>query len=357
LFKKEKKMKKTKVLVTGIGGGGHGEQILKALKLAKIPLEIIGADVSLISRGLTEVNTSFILPPASDPAYIDVLIEKCIHFQVEVLFHGSEPELLKMSKNRNRFAELGIFLPINNSNVISICLDKIKTIDFLKENGFKYPKTYQINSLEDCNLIEVFPLVLKPYLGGGGSANTYIVQSIEELRFFCSQMLKQNIKFIAQEYVGTPDEEYTVGVLSDLDGNLINSIAVQRMIKGSLCCRIKIPNHTDNKSLGKELVISSGISQGRIGKYLEITSKCEKIASSLGSTGPLNIQCRYVNGEVYLFEINPRYSGTTSFRAMAGINEPELMIKKHFLNLDIERNASLIEGYILRGLDEVFIKD
>ena len=228
---------------------------------------------------------------------------------------------------------------------------------WLKENGFKYPKTYQINSLEDCNLIEVFPLVLKPYLGGGGSANTYIVQSIEELRFFCSQMLKQNIKFIAQEYVGTPDEEYTVGVLSDLDGNLINSIAVQRMIKGSLGCRIKIPNHTDNKSLGKELVISSGISQGRIGKYLEITSKCEKIASSLGSTGPLNIQCRYVNGEVYLFEINPRYSGTTSFRAMAGINEPELMIKKHFLNLDIERNASLIEGYILRGLDEVFIKD
>ncbi|WP_305982454.1 ATP-grasp domain-containing protein [Roseivirga thermotolerans] len=350
-------MKNTRVLVTGIGGGGHGEQILKALKMANIPLDIIGADMTRISRGLSEVKTSFLLPPASSSEYIDVLIEKCKELDIEVLFHGSEPELRKMSEEREKIRGAGIFLPINNKQVIDTCMDKFKTVEFLKEHGFRYPKTYHITSLDDCNKVESFPIVLKPSVGSGGSANTYIVQTFEELAFCCKQMLQQYSEFIAQEYVGTPDDEYTVGVLSDMEGEIVNSIAVHRMIRGSLGCRIKVPNISENKSLGKDLVISSGISQGRIGKYPEVTKKCEKIALAIGSKGPLNIQCRYVNGEVYLFEINPRYSGTTSFRAMVGLNEPEIMIKYHYLGLPIERNAPFREGYILRGLDETFIAD
>ena len=350
-------MKKTKVLVTGVGGGGHGEQILKALKLARTPLDIVGADMTNISRGLSEVEKSFLLPPANDPSYIDVLLEKCKEYAIEVLFHGSEPELKKMSEHRERIAQAGIFLPINNREVISTCMDKFKTIEFLKEHGFKYPKTYHITSLDDCKTVDSFPIVLKPSVGSGGSANTYIVQTMEELVFCCRQMLQQYSEFIAQQYVGTPDDEYTVGVLSDMNGELVNSIAVHRMIRGSLGCRIKVPNISGNNYLGSDLVISSGISQGRIGKYADITSKCEKIALALGSNGPLNVQCRYVDGEVYLFEINPRYSGTTSFRAMVGLNEPELMIKYHYLKQPIERNGSFKEGYILRGLDETYIAD
>ncbi|GAG21532.1 unnamed protein product, partial [marine sediment metagenome] len=35
-------MEKVPVMVTGIGGGGHGEQIVKALRMASTPYEIIG---------------------------------------------------------------------------------------------------------------------------------------------------------------------------------------------------------------------------------------------------------------------------------------------------------------------------
>lgn len=345
------------VLVTGIGGGGHGEQILKALKMSSLPLNIIGADMTTISRGLQEVDKSFLLPPANHEDYIDVLLEKCLEHEIKILFHGSEPELKKMSQNRDRIKEAGILLPINDDRVIEMCMDKFQTIEFLEKNGFSFPKTYNISSLDDCRGINSYPLVLKPSVGGGGSANTYIIQSKEELLFFCKQMLKQYPVFIAQEYVGTPEDEYTVGVLSDMDGEIVNSIAVHRMISGSLGCRFKLPNQTDRRELGPQLVISSGISQGRIGKYAEVTKQCEQIASAIGSRGPLNIQCRLVNGKVYIFEINPRYSGTTSFRAMVGFNEPELMIRKHFMNQKIDRNFPFKEGYILRGLDECFIAD
>ncbi len=39
------------VLLTGVGGGGHGEQILKALRLGKLKYRVVGTDVSEISAG------------------------------------------------------------------------------------------------------------------------------------------------------------------------------------------------------------------------------------------------------------------------------------------------------------------
>ncbi len=64
---------------------------------------------------------------------------------------------------------------------------------------------------------------------------------------------------------------------------------------------------------------------------LRFTAFCEKVASALGSTGPLNIQCRKDGEDIYVFEINPRFSGTTSMRALCGYNEPETLIRKHLL--------------------------
>jgi carbamoyl-phosphate synthase large subunit len=82
-------------------------------------------------------------------------------------------------------------------------------------------------------------------------------------------------------------------------------------------------------------VISSGVSQGRIGKFKKITDQCRKIAEALESHGPLNIQCRVVDGVVHVFEINPRLSGTTSLRALIGFNEPDLLIQRHLKGREI----------------------
>ena len=68
--------------------------------------------------------------------------------------------------------------------------------------------------------------------------------------------------------------------------------------------------------------------------------------------GAINIQCRFVDGVVKVFEINPRFSGTTSLRAMAGYNEPDILIQKHLFNADIEKNFKYEEVNILRSLIE-----
>jgi carbamoyl-phosphate synthase large subunit len=152
--------------------------------------------------------------------------------------------------------------------------------------------------------------------------------------------------------VGVPEEEYTVGILHDLDGDYINSIAVRRMMSGLLNIRSSVPNRTGNARLGSHLVISSGVSQGLVGRFESVTAQCREIAIALGARGAVNIQCRLVDGVVKVFEINPRFSGTTSIRALMGYNEPDVLLRRHLLNESIEMDFRYEEGLVLRELRE-----
>ena len=67
---------------------------------------------------------------------------------------------------------------------------------------------------------------------------------------------------------------------------------------------------------------------------------------------PINIQCRFVAGEVIPFEINPRFSGTTSLRALAGYNEPDVLVRRDVLGEQIETYFRYRDVLILRGLKE-----
>lgn len=345
----------TTILVTGVGGGGLGEQIVKALRLAEGLYRIIGTDTSPISKGLGDVDVPYLLPRADNPAYVDALLDICREEQVKAVFHGSEPELRALSAARGEFASNGLFLPINPDEVIDLCMDKVRTCSFLRRNGFLVPAYLEIASVDDLDAVDFFPAVLKPSTDGGGSANLYLAQTREELQTFGRYLLSLVPRFIVQEYVGTPEQEFTVGVLLDMEGNLLNSIALRRTILASLGNRLKVKNRTGREDLGPVLAISSGISQGEIGRFPEVTVPCERMALALGCRGAVNIQCRLVAGKVYVFEINPRFSGTTSLRALAGYNEPDVLIRRHLFGESILPGFAYRSGWILRGLAESFV--
>jgi len=345
-----------RVLVTGVGGGGHGEQICKALAMAPTDYVVYSADMNPFSKGLYQSERAIIIPPATSPAYVPTLLRFISKEHIQVLFHGSEPELRVMSGERDQFQAAGVFLPLNPERVIQLCMDKLATMDWLSDHGFCIPQYKRIRSLDDLADLDYFPVILKPSLGGGGSFDLFIAQSPSELEAFGSYLLASHEEFIAQEYVGTVDNEFTVGVLLDMDGGLMNSIAVRRMILSGLSNRHRVLNRTKRTELGPLLAVSSGISQGEIGAFPDVTGPCEEIAGQLGATGSINIQCRYWRGRVYVFEINPRFSGTTSLRAMVGYNEPDLLIRRHVLGEQITKRFKYRAGFILRGLDEIYVE-
>ena len=94
------------------------------------------------------------------------------------------------------------------------------------------------------------------------------------------------------------------------------------------------------------------MSAGEFGAFPEVAAQCRTIAEALGSRGPLNIQCRMVDRMARVFEINPRFSGTTSLRAMAGVNEPDLMLQREVAGVEIPRGLSPRPIRILRSLLE-----
>lgn len=344
-------MKKLNILVTGSGGGGHGQQIIKALKLSKLNFNLITTDVTEISVGKMVGDKFHVLPFASDPDYIQRLLKICKSEKIDVLFHGSEPELKKISKFRDIFINLGIYIPINSERVIDICMDKNKTVDFLSENNLNYPKSFKVSKGFDLSSIKDYPLVLKPSIGGGGSQFTFIAQNLKELKIYNDILLENFHTYLIQEYIGNYENEYTIGVLHDHQGRYVNSISTRRIIHSGLGTNIKVKNKTKKTELGEYLIISSGISQGYVSQDKLICDQAIEVADKLDSRGPLNLQCRLVNDKLYVFEVNPRFSGTSYIRALMGLNEPEIMISKYY-GIECDEMTPLKEGFVMRRLEE-----
>lgn len=346
------------ILVTAIGGGGNGGQVLKCLKFAnRKDFRIFGADSDTDCLSRDDLEGSIVLPLATAENYISTLLEFCITNNIRAVFPGCEPELIQLSENRDLFNEQGIYLAINSKDVIRLCMDKSACNQRLIELGFNPPKFRVIKQKSDCELIDWYPLVVKPSFGSGGSSHVYIVQDQDELNGLASYLdLGGRVsQFMAQEYVGTSTSEFTVGVLHDMGGKFINSVALRRHLSNGLSLKAKVKNRTGKKQMGEYLVVSTGISQGTIAPFPEVVSQCRQIAEAISSCGPLNIQCRVENGQVRVFEINPRLSGTTFMRAMVGINEAEAMLDLHVFGKDICREKPYEEATILRTLTEYWV--
>jgi carbamoyl-phosphate synthase large subunit len=343
------------VLVTGVGGGGIGEQILKALRLASTTYDVIGTEVVRHSAGFANVNHRYVVPRAQDSRFIDALRTICERHGVRAIFPGSESELRVLARHRSAFEAAGILVPVSPEAVLETCLNKDSTIRFLESRGFAAPRTFRVEREQDIAVITTFPVVLKPYVGGGGSADVWIAQDTEELLAFARHLIAGGRRLIVQEYVGSPDREFTVGVLLSMDGEIINSIALRRRLDSVMSVRVRVPNRTSRHDLGEMLVISSGISQGDIAPFPEITKPCEAVALALGARGPINVQCRQIGDRIVIFEINPRFSGTTSLRAMVGYNEPDVLVREHVYAERTPRRFSFSSAVILRGLSETMI--
>jgi carbamoyl-phosphate synthase large subunit len=322
------------VLVTGVGPGSTGEQVVKALRAGTRTYLVAAANVDVARTRVVAADERLTLPPAGDPGYLEALAAAADRVGARFLVPGSDPELLRIASGRDRLAALTSAVPlVNGAAAVAICLDKGATAAALARAGVRTPRTVDCESVEGLlrRLLQAgieYPVILKPRRGGG-SADVFVAQDEEELRFHAARMLAGGRSGVAQEYVGDPESEFTTGVLHLPDGRLAGSIALRRELRSLLSTRLRVENRTGRRELGRELAVSSGFSQGEVDDFPEVRAQAERAAAALGSTGPMNVQGRLVRGELWVFEVNPRFSGTEAMRAMAGWNGPEALIAWH----------------------------
>jgi carbamoyl-phosphate synthase large subunit len=307
----------TTVLVTGVGGGAIGNQILGALGLMGDAYHIFAADADPFSHGLYMGHEAFILPRADRQEYVEVVLDIVASHRIKVLLPGTEVELERLVGASSTLRAAGCILLANPEPVVRICAHKGELTDWLLANGFSTPRTADRQTWKTLAHDVGFPLVGKPATHTGGSKGVKILTDSAGVEGFLTET---SGAVVLQEYVGDGECEYTVGVMIDRDGALIDSIVIRRKLAG-LSLGV-------SRTVGtKNYLLSTGISQGFIVSNPIVQLRSEQLALAIGARGPLNIQCRLSGGDIKVFEVHARFSGTCAIRASAGFNEPDVLIR------------------------------
>ena len=334
------------ILVTGVGGGAVGHQVLHALQLFGDRYRVTVVDADAYSFGLYTEASRFLVPPAASPEYIPAMRVLAAREGIQVVIPGTEIELKVLAAHKAEIEAEGCLLLVNPSPVVELCQNKFLLARWLEEHGFDTPDTADGHHWRELAARRGYPLIAKPCSGSSGSRNVSILVSEEEVLRHLAFCPADDTIF--QEYVDADGGEFTVGVCVDRGSRVIDSIAIRRQLTGmTLGTRRAID--------GRAYSLSTGYSQGFVVRHPKVQAACERLVAQIGICGPSNIQCRFSKGKVMVFEVHPRFSGTTSLRADVGFNEPDILIRAFLLGERMGRQDYRSDVAVIRAFQSVVV--
>ena len=270
------------------------------------------------------------MPTASSAQYIDSIIRVCREHKIDAIFIGSQEELLPIAKARSQIEiDTDVKVLTNPINVITTAADKWQTYIFLKGNNLPCPES--VLPHEDTKLIKEFgfPIVVKPR-EGHGSLHFYVVKNKDELEQAISKIKEFGWNPILQEYIIGKDNEFTSGVTVSKSGEIMSSISMRRELKNGQTYKAFIDDHD------------------------KVRRSAEETSLKIGAMSAINIQAKVLDDKPKILEINPRFSASCPIRAVAGINEPDIVFRNLVLGEEIK--ISLYQKLVcMRYWNELYV--
>jgi len=323
------------VLVTS-AGSIVAQGIMKCLNLANQQAgtdgryKIVAADMSPRAPGLYRADFGALVPPVTSPDYLDFIIKLCLEKKIRAVFVGSDEETFPLALAKDDIEnKSGAVVITNPPDVISIATDKWETFRFLKQR--KLPCAESALPKDRVKFVRRtgFPVVVKPR-EGHGSLHFYVAHDEDELEASISIISKAGWRPFLQEYLDGEDSEFTSGVTISTSGKIMSSISMRKFLKGGQTYKAFIDD------------------------YAEVRKVAEETALQIGARGPINIQGKMSGGTIKTFEINPRFSATSPLRAVAGINEADIIFRNVVFREEPRKNK--YERLVcMRYLNEVYI--
>ncbi len=313
------------VLVTG-AGAGVGQSIIKSLKLSNLKIRIISADNSHLAAGLYRSDAAYLIPKYDEKDYIPRIIEICKKERVNVVLIGTDVELGIIAKNKKYIESgTGAYAAVSHPETVAIADDKWKTAEFLKKNGFPYPRSWSGPNEKALEKLK-YPVIVKPRIGAR-SIGFKIINTRKELK----AELSASPNLIVQELLSGENKEYTCGTLF-LGGKNYGVVPAQRWLR----------NGDTYKA------------------YFRHDKKLEKFISSVGKKlkidGPCNFQLRKTLRGPVIFEINARFSGTSGAASFLGFNGANALIQHKIFGRRIT-GLDFKEARMFRYWNEVFAEN
>lgn len=279
-----------KVLVSG-AGGDIGQSVGKILRDENGTS--FGIDINL-NTPAQFIFTHFAQSiRCRDEGFYDYLADFITEHEIQVYVPIAEPEIRFFLEREDLLERISTLtrVVIPNREALEVGFDKLKTVAFLEQHNLPAPQTIPGVSFSDSDLS--YPFILKSRFGAGGKG-LHLVESKNDWDYLSAKLILD--QYIAQELVGSADEEYTCGLFRSRNGE-IRSIIFQRELSGGYS------------------------SYGRRVENEQIESLLIRLATGLDLEGSINVQLRLQKGVPYIFEINPRFSSTVYFRKLFGFND------------------------------------
>ena len=278
------------VLIPGASAPA-GINTIKSLRLADFKGKILSTDSNSLSAGFYLSDYYEVIPEAEAEDYLEVLLNVVDKYNIEILMPSSGYDIFPFSEFKSKLKKHGVFPVVSDRKILEICRDKLSTYNHLNKI-FNLPFT-TLNPDEVVN----YPIIAKPRFGKG-SRDIIQVNDEQEKKYICSKFPNM----IYQEFL--PGDEYTIDVMSDLEGNPIVSVP-----------RVRLQTKSGISTKGKII-----LDEGLIEESMKIVKKLKII-------GPSCIQMKKDHlDEFKLVEINPRLGGGTIFTTLAGANFPKMVI-------------------------------
>lgn len=308
-------MSRETVLVTS-AGSIIAQGIIKSLNLVNqqkdspVRYQIIGTDMSPDAAGLYRTDNGVLVPAATSADYTDYLVKLCRQRDVKAIFVGSDDELLTVAGAQTQIEKESAARPlVGHIDLISKARDKWKTFEFCKINDLPHAASTLPPDREEFAREFGFPLVIKPR-EGYGSTYFNLAENKEEMDYSIRAIENVGWHPVIQEFL--PGEEFTTGITVDASAKkIMSSISIRKIIKHGQTYKAFVDD------------------------FATIRKSAEKFASKLGAKGAINIQAKLQGDKPTIFEVNPRFSASCPIRAVAGVNEPDIVFRNTILKEEI----------------------
>lgn len=291
--------------------------------------KVIATDANILGPAIYDADKYYIVPPITEPGYIDIILDICKKEQISGVLSLIDPELSLLAANEDKFKTVGTTIIGSSYDLCEMALDKMQMYEWLKAHGYNCARSWMDKEdfYKAVRAGEVnYPVFVKPCRGSASISisKVYDKETVDLL-------FTHEDDLMIQEFLN--GQEIGADVYIDLISGEVVSIFTKKKIKMRAGETDKAVSFKDENLL---VLI-------------------EKFVTEAGYRGQIDIDIFDIDGKYYISEVNPRFGGGYPHAYESGCDHMKLILN-NLQGVANEKNIGAYdEGIYMMKYNEVKI--